>query len=186
MSDQSTAIRKLTRRRAIAAAVYVAVVFVCAFMTWDALADIHERYDTLRAATDALDRIEGRKLSAGRANPFGAEAPAGSPFLEGQSITVAGAGLEQRVTGAIAKSGGSVLSTQVELNSSNAKKGFIGLIVSCELKQPALQEVLYDLEAGMPFLFIDQLEVQAPQRTGDENGAMRVLMTVSGQWRGKQ
>jgi len=186
MSERHTAIRELIGRPALAVTAYVAVLIVCAFITWEAVADIQDRHDAVRAATDMLDRIEGRHPPVGSVNSFGADAPAGSPLLEGQSITVAGAGLEQRVTSAITKNGGNVLSTQVELNSSDAKKGIIGLIVSCELKQPALQHVLYDLEAGMPFLFIDQLEVQVPQRTGDENSAMRVLVTVSGQWRGKQ
>jgi general secretion pathway protein M len=186
MSDHRTSIRELTRRPAIAAAMYAALLLICAFVTWDALADLHDRSDTLRAATDMLDRIEGREQATGPGQSFGPDAPAGSPFLEGQPIGVAGAGLEQRVTGAISENGGNVLSTQMDLNSANAKKGLVGLIVSCELKQPALQRVLYDLEAGMPFLFVDQLEVQAPQRTGGENGPMRVLITVSGQWRGKQ
>jgi general secretion pathway protein M len=154
-------------------------------VTWAALADVYDRYGALSAATDMLDQIEGRKKPPGRADALGANAPVGSPFLEGQSITVAGAALQQRVTGAVSKSGGNVLSTQIDLNSSQAKNGIISLIVSCEVEQPALQQVLYDLEAGMPFLFVDQLEVQAPQATGREAGLMRVLMTVSGQWQGK-
>jgi general secretion pathway protein M len=38
----------------------------------------------------------------------------------------------------------------------------------------------------MPFLFVDQLVVQAPQAsTGEESGGrMRVLLGVSGQWQG--
>ena len=39
----------------------------------------------------------------------------------------------------------------------------MSLIASCEVDQPALQQLLYDIEAGMPFLFVDQLEAQAPQ-----------------------
>ena len=50
--------------------------------------------------------------------------------------------------------------------------------------QPALQQLLYDVEAGMPFLFVDQLTVQAPQATGAEIARMRVLIGVSGQWQG--
>jgi general secretion pathway protein M len=45
--------------------------------------------------------------------------------------------------------------------------------------------LLYDLEAGMPFLFVDQLVVQAPASfavSGD--GKLRILLTVSGQWEG--
>jgi general secretion pathway protein M len=50
-----------------------------------------------------------------------------------------------------------------------------------------VQPLLYDLEAGMPFLFIDQLVVQAPQAgTGEEGSRMRVLLAVSGQWQGAQ
>jgi hypothetical protein len=33
------------------------------------------------------------------------------------------------------------------------------------MEQPALQKLLYDLEVGMPFLFVDQLDVQVPQTT---------------------
>jgi general secretion pathway protein M len=186
MSKEQKLIQYLTRYPAVAVACYVAVILICGYMTWSAVADLNDRYDALSAATDMLDQIEGRKQPLERAPAFGADVPAGSPFLEGQSLAVAGAGLEQRVRSAITKAGGNVLSTQIDLNSSEAKNGFISLIVSYEVKQPALQQVLYDLEAGMPFLFINQLEVQAPQGTGEENGPMRVLMTVLGQWQDKR
>ncbi len=182
MSTDQTLVRYLTRYPAVAVACYVALVMVCALVTWTALADVYDRYGTLAAATDMLDQIEGRKKSPSHTDVLGANAPAGSPFLEGQSITVAGAALQQRVTGAVSKFGGNVLSTQIDLNSTQAKNGIVSLIVSYEAEQPALQQVLYDLEAGMPFLFVDQLEVQASQATGRDGGPMRVLMTVSGQW----
>ena len=48
-----------------------------------------------------------------------------------------------------------------------------------------MQQVLYDLEAGMPFLFVDQLVVQtALNGSNEETGKLRVLLAVSGQWRG--
>ncbi len=186
MSTDQTLVRHLTRYPAVAVVCYVALIMICAFVTWAALADVYVRYGALAAATDMLDQIEGRKKTPGRGDALGANAPVGSPFLEGQSVTVAGAALQQRVTGAVTKTGGNVLSTQIDLNSAQAKNGFVSLIVSCEVEQPGLQQVLYDLEAGMPFLFVDQLEVQAPQATGRETEPMRVLMTVSGQWQGKQ
>jgi general secretion pathway protein M len=184
MSIVPTLVRYLTGHPAVASACYAALVAVCVLVTWAALADVYDHYGALAAATDMLDQIEGRQHGSGHAG-LGADAPTGSPFLEGRSVTIAGAALQQRVTGAVTKIGGNVLSTQIDLNGPQGKNGFISLIVSCELKQPVLQQVLYDLEAGMPFLFVDQLEVQAPQATGQEDGAMRVLMTVSGQWQGK-
>jgi general secretion pathway protein M len=48
-----------------------------------------------------------------------------------------------------------------------------------------LQQLLYDLEAGMPFLFIDQLVVQGLQGAapaGDSGSRLRLLISVSGQW----
>ena len=98
-------------------------------------------------------------------------------------MTVAGAALQQRVTAAVTKVGGNVLSSQVELQGPQAKNGFVSLIASCEVDQPSLQQLLYDLEAGMPFLFVDQLVVQAPQAgTASEGTRMRVMVAVSGQW----
>jgi general secretion pathway protein M len=111
----------------------------------------------------------------------------GSPFLEGQTLTVAGAALQQRIGSAVKAVGGNVLSSQIDLQGTDSKKGFLSLTASCELEQPALQQLLYDLEAGMPFLFIDQLTVQAPQAIGSAADAatrMRVLIGVSGQWQG--
>jgi general secretion pathway protein M len=57
------------------------------------------------------------------------------------------------------------------------------MVASCEIDQPALQPLIYDLEAGMPFLFIDQLAVQAPAISSGE-GKLRILLAVSGQWQG--
>jgi general secretion pathway protein M len=179
MSMQSTN-SYLARHRTVAALIYVVAVLALGAVTWAALADIYDRQMALAAASDMLDRIEGRRPAPGGSAPTGT--PEGSPFLEGQTITVAGAALLQRVTAAVTKVGGNVLSSQVELEGRQAKDGFVSLTASCELDQPALQQMLYDLEAGMPFLFVDQLVVQAPQGSGPEGTRMRVLLGVSGKW----
>ena len=88
---------------------------------------------------------------------------------------------------AVANVGGTIQSSQVDLQGIQARDGAVGLIVSCEMDQPSLQKVLYDLEAGMPFLFVDQLDVQVPQTTAlndTGSGRIRVLLSVSGQWQG--
>jgi general secretion pathway protein M len=109
--------------------------------------------------------------------------PAGSAFLEGATVTIAGAALIQRVAGAVTKFGGNVLSTQVELKGTQSKAGFLSILASCEIDHVGLQQLLYDLEAGMPFLFIDQLIVQAPSTLSSSgSGKLRILLAVSGQW----
>jgi len=109
--------------------------------------------------------------------------PSGSAFLEGATVTIAGAALLQRVASAVTKLGGNVLSSQLDLQGTQAKAGFVSMVASCEIDQPVLQPLIYDLEAGMPFLFVDQLVVQAPTVTSGE-GRLRIVLAVSGQWQG--
>jgi general secretion pathway protein M len=185
MSTDHPLVRHLARYPAIAVLVYAALVAVCAVVAWLALADLYDRHLGLAAATDMLDQLEGRKPSTGGGGSAAGTAPPGSPFLDGPTLTVAGAALQQRVSSAVTKLGGNVLSSQVELQGAQSKEGFVSLIASAEVDQPALQQLLYDIEAGMPFLFVDQLEVQAPQAgTAQDGRRMHVLITVSGQWKG--
>ena len=65
--------------------------------------------------------------------------------------------------------------------------GAVRLVMSAELDLNGLQRLLYDLEAGMPFLFVEQLNVQAPQAIGTAAagiGRMHVQLAVAGEWRG--
>src|SRR5689334_7605874 len=97
-------------------------------------------------------------------------------------MTVAGAALLQRVTSAVGHTGGYVVSSQIELQSSTS--GRIGLVITGEMDPAALQGFLYDIEGGMPFLFVDQLLVQAPSGgQGSEGGNARITINLSGQWR---
>jgi general secretion pathway protein M len=148
-----------------------------------AISSIFDHQRALAQTSDLLDQLRGRK-PRGAGAQLSAEHP-GTPFLEGPTVTVAGAALLQRVATAVGNVGGTIQSSQVDLLGTQAKDGFVGLVVSCEMEQPALQKVLYDLEVGMPFLFIDQLDVQVPQTTAiNEGGAgrVRVVLGVSGQW----
>jgi general secretion pathway protein M len=181
----------LTRSPLIAATVYLGLVTALATATWGAIADVLERRAEITAARDTLAQMERRKpapvLATDNASENGASIPPGSAFLEGPTVTVAGATLLQRIAVAVTKVGGSILSSQVELQGPQSKAGFIGVIASCELDQPALQQLLYDLEAGMPFLFIEQLAVQAPVAvSGAREGRLRIQLTVYGQWQGEK
>ena len=176
--------RLFTRTPWMALIAYIGVLAGFGFATSASLASLQERYAARDSAQTLLEQMEGRGR-AGNA-PGGAAMP-GSPFLEGQTVTVAGAALQQRIGSAVKAVGGNVLSSQIDLQGTDSKKGFVSLTASCELEQPALQQLLYDIEAGMPFLFIDQLTVQAPQAIGsapDAAARMRVLVGVSGQWQG--
>jgi general secretion pathway protein M len=158
---------------------YAGLVLVLVIVTLTSIIDVFDRRDAVAEAADTLSRLEGR-ASKGPPDTTGAT---GSPLLEGPTVTVAGATLLQRVAGAITRVGGNIVSSQVDLTGPQAKDGFINVTANCEVDQPALQQLLYNIESGMPFLFIDQLVVQAPSiGPGVAGGKMRVLISVSGQW----
>jgi len=180
---------KLTRASLtppLAVASYAAVVIVLIALAWSCMSDILERRQAIAASADLLAQLEGRKPRTAAPGSAESHIPTGSPFLEGQTLTVAGAALLQRVADAVTKVGGNVLSSQVDVQGVQAKDGYVSVLASCELDYAALQKLLYDLEAGMPFLFIEQVVAQTPQTGSVETGRMRLLLSVAGRWGGEQ
>jgi general secretion pathway protein M len=137
------------------------------------------------AVSETLDRMEARDPARVRTASSDTGVPPGTPFLEGPSASVAGAALLQRMASATKRVNGNILSSQVDIQGPQSKAGFITATTSFEIEATQLQPLLYDLEAGMPFLFIDELQVQAPSETV-QAGKMRVLLGVSGQWRSQK
>ena len=167
----------------VATALYIGLVSALLFIAVSSVSDIVDRHGQVVSATNMLEQLDGRRPPSVRNGDV--TVPTGSPYLEGATVTVAGANLLQRVAGAVVKLGGNVLSTQLDVQGAPSRSGLLSMIASCEIEQSQLQKLLYDLEAGMPFLFVDQLVVQTPLNNSDaENGKLRILLAVSGQWRG--
>ena len=167
----------------LAAAAYAGLVFALLALVVSSIIDILDQRAAVASAAAMLDQLEGRSTAASGRRSADVLMPSGSAFLEGATVTVAGAALLQRVAGAVTKLGGNVLSSQLDLQGTQSKAGFVSMVASCEIDQPALQPLIYDLEAGMPFLFVEQLAVQAPTSSSGE-GKLRILLAVSGQWQG--
>jgi general secretion pathway protein M len=172
------------RRQALAVAAYVGVVIAPLAISLLLVADLRDKSVEMAAAQMRLDQLSERSrqgLSAPIASNAGVS---GSPFLDGRTITIAGATLQQRVEAAVTQAGGALMSSQVELDGPDAKNGFVGLTASIEVSQPAVQTILYDIEARMPYVFVDRLSIQSPEVFGEpESGRMRMTIGVTGQWR---
>jgi general secretion pathway protein M len=178
-------------RPLLAALGYVAAVVLLLILAVTSVTGIFEQRAAVAAASDLLVQLDGRRPGAPGAGPGVAAGPipTGSPFLEGQTLTVAGAALLQRVADAVTKVGGSVLSSQVDVQGVQARNGYVSVLASCEVEQAAIQRLLYDLEAGMPYLFVEQFVAQAPQASQQQpggTGRMRLLLAVAGRWQGSQ
>jgi general secretion pathway protein M len=182
--NRTATLRRFLSKPGFAAASYLCVMILLVFVIGSSFTDILNRRAEVASSRAMFEQFDGRKAAAGRRGP-GDGGPAGSPFLEGATVTIAGAGLLQRVTAAVTKLGGNVLSSQIDLPGAQSRAGFLSIIASCDIDQGGLQRLLYDIEASQPFLFVDQLSVQAPANfVSSGEGRLRVLLSVSGQWRG--
>ena len=166
---------------ALAYAVLVATLGASVVFSAKGLLDRRAAVD---AARDTASRITARGPAvAGTVNPDGTSTA--TYFLEGATVTIAGAALLQHVVATVTRLGANVVSSQVDLEGTQSKDGFLTATVNCDMDQPALQQVVYEIESGMPFLFIDQLDVKVAGGTASPaSGRLRVQLSVSGQWKG--
>jgi len=170
----AAAINDLVSRHArLGALAYAAAILMLVALNPMLIVDLAQQYHTRNSSLEQLEQLKARlKLPAG-------SSLGDSPFLEGDSETQASAALLKRLTTASAQAGANVLSSEVE-PQANAKDGYLKAMTTCELEEPALQRLLYDLEAGMPLLSVDQILVQP----ASERGKLRVVIGVSGLWPG--
>jgi len=167
-------------RQTLAAAAYAGAVSLFVAGSLSLISDLKTRWGRIDEVSLRLETLSGRLP---RQAPHTDDAAFRSLFLTGGAMTIAGAALEQRIKEIVEKSGGTLTSTQVELDGAEAKDGFLGLTASIEADQPGLQTILYDIEAGTPYLFVDKLSIQSPEDFGEQDtGRFRMTVAVVGQW----
>lgn len=174
--------RKLMGHPSVPGLVYLTVMAALVVTAGFALLDVNQRYAARTEAAAALALLQSHAVLSTAERAAGTDArPPGSSFLEGQSITLARAALLQRVTGAISRAGGELISS--EIDAQEAADGYVKASVSFEVDQQSLLSLLYDLEAGMPFLFVVQMSIYT---SSQQDNRLRVLLGVSGMWRSEK
>src|SRR5262249_34951592 len=103
--------------------VYVVVALSLAAGTWSAVANLLDRRADIAVALDVLVQLESQQQRNTHSATI--QVPFGSPLLEGTTVTVAGASLLQRVSAAITRLGGNILSSQVELQGVEARQALL-------------------------------------------------------------
>lgn len=109
-------------------------------------------------------------------------------YLDGQNETLVAAALQERLKAAVAETGGRLNSTQVLAGTAKGKTRRVAVRGQMQMSIVALQRVLYTLESGSPYLFVDNLDVRpmvgprGPQGT-DGDGVLDVHFDVYGYMR---
>ena len=152
----------------LAALLLLAAVIAAGYL-WvaDPVLAAHRRVDESIAETrDLLGRFE--KLAAARPSLEAQAAaveqtPAATAYyLAGETDALAAAALQARVTALVEGSGGALASIQTL--PSQAEEGFTRIAIRLQLSSSieSLVRILHGLETGVPLLFLDNLEIQAP------------------------
>jgi general secretion pathway protein M len=167
-------------RRVITCFAYVAIVLSLIIVVCFELSGLFEEMSAVATDAELLAQIQSRETGPHTPSPsLVAPAATRSLFLEGSTLTVAGAALQQRVNSAIKSAGGTALSSEIEFRKSLLLGDEIGLLTDLELKQSELQPLLYDLESGVPFLFVNRLSIHF---LAARDSRMQVQLEVSGSW----
>jgi general secretion pathway protein M len=172
----------ISRHPTLAAGIYLALLTLLVVTTSLMAFGLSESNGERNASLDRLTRLQAHGTHANSRQPSPVEAwPAGSPLLEGSTVTIAGAALLQRISSAIARANGSLESSELEAPQPEAKDNLVRATATFEIVQPELQNILFDIEGGMPFLFVEQLVVNPVSEDGRK---VRVVARVSGRWLG--
>lgn len=92
-----------------------------------------------------------------------AQASASAGYLEGETEALAGAALQDQVRTLVDSAGGELRSTQIlplEALVEGAPARRVGLRLQLGIDLEGLQELLYELEASEPYLFLEDITIR--------------------------
>lgn len=153
-------------RRLLALALLIAVVAVPYLaIIRPVIAEFADNRDTLVEQARLLERY-GRLAAAGeglseRIETLRQEPVAENAYLEGASEALVAAELQTRVKSAVQSNGGTLNSTQILDPASEAGFRRLTVRVRMSASTDALPKVLHALVASQPFLFIDNVDINA-------------------------
>ncbi|HEX5958025.1 MAG TPA: type II secretion system protein GspM [Hyphomicrobiaceae bacterium] len=183
----SPAVQATPRHAVLAGAAYVAVML--ATMAWGALSltGNEDLRGEIQRKSQFLAQL-ARRAATQAPRPMGAEsAGPREAAISAPSETIAASELQKRILERLEGAGGFVQSVQAEPVKDAAGDGLRRLTaqLSFDTSTTGLQRLLFDLETGAPFMFVDVLAVQPATssvpgtRVGDK---LRVNLSVTSYW----
>ena len=162
----NAAIAKLSpsRQRTLAAVVLVIAIVAALSLLLLPLVLLHRHYDdTIAALTDRLERYrrvaaqapEYRKALEGMRERDGRRF-----FLKNTAPNLAGAELQELVRAAIESNGGRITTSQNQVPRDEGRFRQIGVSVQFFASTPALQKILFAIEAGPPYLLVENMTLR--------------------------
>jgi len=149
------------------------------------LVRLHPSQDLLERS-QLLSRIEARAKASNDARArSGAIAPAAA-FLDAATQGLAGAQLQAHLEQMASVHHAVLISSSIEPAKREDPPDSIRLQATLDLNLPALQTLLYQLESGTPYVFVDSLAVQISGATSQhaaEDPLLRITLGLRAVWR---
>ena len=127
------------------------------------------------------ERASARKSAlAARLAELGKRQAQTGIYVKGATDAVAAADLQERIKAAIASAGGELKSTQILTVRDEGEFQRVTLRVAMTGRVVNLYRLLYTLEGGRPYLFVDNLDVKArrSRRKKDEDANADPQLTI--------
>jgi len=177
----------LDRQQAIAVAALALFLLACAgsvaltlAIRSDASAELSERQSVL----DRLEARAGARGESGRQEKAAAAPP--QAFLDAATPGLAAADLEAYVA-RLADRNAALVSFGTQASAGEEAAGIVRIEASLDISLLALQGLLYQLESGTPYVFVDSMTVRAPSTAvaaaAAENQPLRVTLNLHALWR---
>lgn len=175
----------LNRAQWGALGVVCALLVVCGVAIATALQSWTEATQALGERRDQLAALRSRVGAVARQRKTQATAAPPQAFLDATTSGLATAQFQAYLSQLIVDQRAMLVSSGIQPAERDDKSDAIRLQVALTATGPALQELLYQLESGTPYVFVDSLSMQ-PGGSSERNAAdpvLKVTLTVHAFWR---
>jgi general secretion pathway protein M len=173
----------LDREQAISVAVLTALLLVCVLAVGLSFQMRATASSELAQHRELLSRLETRIRADGGRSKVAAPPTA---FLDAPTPGIASAKLQAYLAQLADRQHAGLVSSGGEAGKRDEAPDTIRLAVTLEMNMKALRAVLYQLESGTPYVFVDALAVQPAGATAgraSEDPLLRATMNLRAFWR---
>ena len=169
----------------IASVSYVFLLLFSLLSIVFSLIDLHGSQTALDEAQDRLRRLQGVSKKDENIEKSKTELGEGTVFITADKPSLGAADLQKKVETILQDVGGDLLSSEIEENETKGPAVVLKLIVDCEISQSVLQNFLYQLESGTPFIFVNQVTIQKRMDdTAPQDPKLKLSLHLSAIWKG--
>jgi hypothetical protein len=172
----------LDHEQAISVAALALLLLVCVFTVGLSIQMRSDASGELAQHREMLSRLETRmRADASRSN--GVAPP--TAFLEAPTAGIAGAKLQAYLTQLADAQHAGLISSGGEAAKRDEPPDTIKIQATLEMNTKALRAILYQLESGTPYVFVDALTLQPASTTAGhiEDPLLRATISLSSFWR---